>query len=170
MPATYDSIATTTLGSANTTITFSNIPNTYTDLRLIFVGRTSSGADTLMIRFNGNTGTVYSRTYIHAQPGYPGTPLSGRSTDQSSIDVMGVQSLKSTQPEMVTLDIFSYASSNNKTVLATYAADLNGNGSSVASTVALARITSAISSISLVILNPDMAAGTTATLYGILRA
>jgi glycosyltransferase involved in cell wall biosynthesis len=42
MPATYEPIATTTLGSAAASITFSSIPATYTDLRLVIVGNLSS--------------------------------------------------------------------------------------------------------------------------------
>jgi hypothetical protein len=37
MPATYEPIATTTLGTAAAFITFSSIPATYTDLRLVIV-------------------------------------------------------------------------------------------------------------------------------------
>ena len=42
MPATYEPIATTTLGSAQATVTFSSIPGTYTDLVLITNSRSDS--------------------------------------------------------------------------------------------------------------------------------
>jgi hypothetical protein len=42
--STEVAIATTTLGSAASTITFSSISGSYTDLRLVLVGNTASGA------------------------------------------------------------------------------------------------------------------------------
>ena len=61
MPATYEPIATTTLGSAAASITFSSIAGTYTDLRLVMVG-TTSASDWAFVRFNGTDGssTAYS--------------------------------------------------------------------------------------------------------------
>jgi len=64
MPATYEPIATTTLGSAAATITFSTIAATYTDLRLTLVFTTSVGGANVFFRFNGDTGTNYSYTSL----------------------------------------------------------------------------------------------------------
>jgi len=55
MPKTYEPIATTTLGSNQTTITFSSIPSTYTDLVIVSnMGTTTASYP--FIRFNGDTG------------------------------------------------------------------------------------------------------------------
>lgn len=63
MPITYESIASTTVGSASATVTFSSIPGTYTDLILIIDSTLSSGTD-IILQMNGDTGNNYSRTYI----------------------------------------------------------------------------------------------------------
>lgn len=59
MPSTYTPIATTTLGSGATSVTFSSISGAYTDLILICNGSTSSSANNYF-QFNGDTGTNYS--------------------------------------------------------------------------------------------------------------
>lgn len=43
MPATYDSIATTTLTSPSSSVTLSSIPQTFTDLVLVINAKSSSG-------------------------------------------------------------------------------------------------------------------------------
>jgi hypothetical protein len=63
MAPTYEPIATTTLGTAAASITFSSIPATYTDLRLVVVAKAVS-ASTLDVRFNNDSGTNYSKTEI----------------------------------------------------------------------------------------------------------
>jgi hypothetical protein len=70
---------------------------------------------------------------------------------------------------LITADLFSYAGSTFKTVLATNSQDYNGSGN-VGRTVALWRSTSAISTILLYTNAGNFNAGTTATLYGILKA
>ena len=60
--ATYEPIATQTLASAAATITFSSIAATYTDLRLIFAK--PIGGSSLLLRFNSDTATNYSWTYL----------------------------------------------------------------------------------------------------------
>lgn len=61
MPATYESIASQTLGSGSTGINFSSIPATYTDLVVVITGTVSSN-DSYGFRFNGDTATNYSFT------------------------------------------------------------------------------------------------------------
>ena len=63
--ATYEPIATTTLGSAANAITFSSIPSTYTDLRLVgtFLAPDADYSD-INVQFNNDTGANYSYTLL----------------------------------------------------------------------------------------------------------
>ena len=158
--STEVAIATTTLSSAQGTITFSSIPATYTDLRLVVVTK-ATASYTLGIQFNSDTATNYSRTYLR------GNGSAASSTRQTSQNYIGISQLASAQPVLSTVDIFSYAGSTNKTVLATCNADENGSGE-VYSTVGLWRSTSAINTIVVLADSTTMGIGTTATLYGIL--
>lgn len=58
MSQNYIALATITLGSSASTITFSNIPSTYRDLILVFDG-TGSGTVDFSVRFNSDTGSNY---------------------------------------------------------------------------------------------------------------
>jgi hypothetical protein len=160
MPATYEPIATTTLGSSGG-ITFSSIPSTYTDLRLIICGVGPVNNYTY-IRLNGATSNSYSWTEIR---GDGSTATSTRQSNQASFP-MGY--VINTNPILSQIDLFSYASTSvNKTILVQSSADNNGSGT-VFSCVGLFRSTSAVTSISTVA--TTWPAGTTATLYGILKA
>jgi hypothetical protein len=65
MPATYEPIATQTLGSAAASVTFSSIPSTYTDLVIISAAKITSGSGIDMVmRFNGDSGTNYSAVVL----------------------------------------------------------------------------------------------------------
>jgi len=169
MPAgpTYEKIATTTLGSASTPITFNSITSAYTDLRLVVVVTSTSSATNVQVQFNSDTGTNYSSTYLN---GNGTAAASGRNTSATNIQFTDVTATSTTVPQMYTLDIFSYAGSTFKTALGTSSQDYNGSGSS-ASIVGLWRSTSAINSITIKTSGaPTFSTGTTATLYGILKA
>lgn len=163
---TYEPIQTTTLTSAQSNITFSSIPSTYTDLRVVVVN-TSSSANNQGFRFNSDTGTNYSSTYLY---GNGSTAASGRYTSATYIHfasdiVVG----PTTYPAFSTLDIFSYAGSTFKSCLLTTSLDLNGSGE-VVRRVGLWRSTSAINEVVLMRTSGDYSIGTTATLYGIKSA
>lgn len=71
MPNTYEKIATQTLTSGNTSITFSSISGLFTDL--VLVGAINSGSSgAVRIRFNGDTGTNYEMMY-QSTTSSPGT-------------------------------------------------------------------------------------------------
>jgi hypothetical protein len=162
MTATYDSIATTTLGSAANTITFSSIPSTYTDLRVVLVGQATSSFIPV-VRFNSDSGTNYSITQIQGN----GTAASStRLSNRSFIYANATTNWSATIPNFTTFDIFSYASSTNKTVLVTNNQDFNGSGV-VIYTVGLWRNTAAITSLVIQAESTNFATGTAATLYGI---
>ena len=158
MPATYEPIATTTLGSSASSITFSSISSAYTDLRLVVTILTTGNTN---LQFNGDTATNYSVT-----------ALTGDGTSASSSSVTSKTSMWGQQgalnnPSLWTVDIFNYTGSTFKTCLITTSADGNGSGYTERE-VGLWRSTSAITSLSFS--GGTYNAGTTATLYGILKA
>lgn len=164
MAITYDRIATTTLGSAAATITFSSIAATYTDLRLVFVCKASTAMDAY-IQYNSDTGSNYSLTELNGS----GSAVSSTSTINATyilLDSNGV--ISAAQPQLFNFDIFSYAGSTFKTCLINMNRDYNGSGN-VTNTVGLWRSTSAINAITITGTS-NFAIGTTATLYGILKA
>lgn len=169
MPATYEPIATTTLGSAAATISFTSIGSGYTDLRLVVVGKLTSGLGSgyYGIRFNSDTTNSYSLTVV---AGNGSVASSNRLTSQPTGYLQYNSGLSTTEWTTATMDLFNYAGSTNKTFLSTWSGDLNGSGF-VERQVNLWRNTTAITSITL---HTDSAAtytaGTTATLYGILKA
>ena len=158
--STEVAIATTTLGAAASTITFSSIPGTYTDLRLVVLG--IDGTGNFALRFNSDSGTNYSRTYMQ---GDGTSAISARNTSTIRAPIGNVYP---DQFSICEVDIFSYAGSTNKTLLYKGSADQNGSGT-IQVGVDLWRSTSAITSIQIVNdTGGNFDIGTTATLYGIL--
>lgn len=165
MPVTYDNIATTTLGSATKNITFSSIPATYTDLRIVLVSTIQTAADYVEITFNGTT-SGYSWTRMS---GDGSAAASGRITSNTKWVPNLPLGGSTTVPMLITTDIFSYAGSTFKTGLMETSADLNGSGVVIRG-VGLWQNTAAITSIKLEAQTYNFNAGTTATLYGIKNA
>ena len=165
MPTTYEPIATTTLGSAAASITFSSIPTTYTDLRV--VANTLQTATTYVgLRLNSVSTNTYSYTELY------GTGSSSGSARGSNITEMYLNSrvLPANTPGLVTADIFSYAGSTFKTVLSQFSGDNNGSGF-MGGVVNLSRNTTAVSSLYIYEANGGtFAAGSTFTMYGIKNA
>jgi hypothetical protein len=161
MPATYEPIATQTLASAALAITFSSIPATYTDLRLVLTN-TASGSSTQFILFNSSS-TGYSNTYLL---GDGTSATSGRSTAYPRLD-LNSQDIGNSVVQFHTVDIFSYAGSTFKTCLITSSHDQNGSGQ-VNAEVGLWQDTAAINRIDIDLAgSATYSIGTTATLYGI---
>ena len=160
MPATYEPIATTTLTSNTTAVSFTSIPGTYTDLVLVFVGiSTPAGVAGLYISgINGDGGTNYSNTIIQAD----GT--SAATFRDTNANGMNIGLINSTQ----TNSIFQFMNYSNTTTFKTVLARANDSSALVRAAIGLWRNTAAITSFS-VSMN-TIAAGTTATLYGIKSA
>ena len=165
--ATYEPIATTTLGSAQSSITFSSISSSYTDLRVtLFTNTNSASNEFFYLEFNGDTATNYSTTKLW---GNGTSALSARVSSASNIEA-GRSSGVSNIWSFTKMDIFGYAGSTNKTVLCESSCDLNGSGS-VWRNVGLWRSTSAINQVKLLAAGGvNFNSGTVATLYGIKAA
>jgi hypothetical protein len=164
MATTYDKIASTTLGSAAASISFTSIASSWTDLRIVYVGA-GTWTDYPCVRFNSDSTSNYSWTYVS---GNGSAAQSGRFNSQTEF----YPNVGAVSPELITYDIFSYAGSTYKTMLWNEVADKNGSGV-VSPKVGLWRSTSAITRIDILGLYGTsnlLDAGTTATLYGILKA
>lgn len=161
MPATYEPIATTTLGGAAGTITFSTIPATYTDLVIVLTG-TQSSEDTIGIRFNSDTGANYSATRVS---GNGSAASSTRWTNTTS----AYFAVRYTTENNAIIQIQNYS---NTTTNKTFLSRANNAGNIVNAWVGLWRNTAAINSLSLASFNgsTNFDSGTTATLYGIKAA
>ena len=167
MPAgsTYTPIATTTLSSSTSSYTFSSIPSTYTDLVLIVRGKMVSGAYDTALRFNGDTGTNYSRTIL---TGTGSAASSGRGTSQNVmyIDGNGVKDTTFNSNDII--HIMNYS---NSTTYKTAISRSNNAGTGVDANVGLWRNTAAITSITILAMSSGTwDTGSTFTLYGIASA
>ena len=169
MATTYEKIQSTTLGSAASSISFTSIGSGYTDLRLVFnnTGASATGVGVPTMSFNSDSSSNYSLTRLAGQGS---VAVSTRTTSQTVISLASYTAPQTTVPLLITVDLFSYAGSTNKTCLITYNNDYNGSGS-IELAVGLYRSTSAITSISITSAGASTwNTGTTATLYGILKA
>lgn len=159
--ATYTQIATTTLGSAQSSVTFSSISGAYTDLVLVTSAKSATSDRELTIRFNSDSGSNYSNTYIY---GDGSSAVSGRSSNSTTIDFA-----RTDQNNFWAglLHIQNYSNTTtNKTTLS------RGNsGSYVFGWVGLWRSTAAITSLTIGVGGgQNFASGSEFSLYGIAAA
>jgi hypothetical protein len=166
MPAgsTYSTIATTTLGSAASSYTFSSISGSYTDLVIVAQIKGTSASNYLNVRFNGDTGSNYSRTTLS---GNGSTVTSERRTNATAINTDYNETVEANFNYISILQVMNYS---NSTTYKTMLNRANNAATGVGTTVGLWRSTSAITSVSLVANNNTFDTGTTFTLYGITAA
>jgi hypothetical protein len=106
---TYTPLATVTLGSSASSVTFSSIPATYRDLIVIVDGKTSLVTNTV-VRLNSDSGSNYS--YVVAEGN--GTSATSFSGTGSSPEVGRMATLQSN----VIIEIMDYsATDKHKTIL-----------------------------------------------------
>jgi hypothetical protein len=168
MPATYEPISTTTLGSAVQTVTLSSIPQTYTDL-VVVVNAFSSVQSDLYVSFNADSSALYSRTSVYGDGTSAGSIRNTRSDGYGYIILTYYGAVTTTQGASVhTINIFNYANTTtNKTVLAR----ANAAAVGVDATVGMWGSTAAIDSMTFDLASTrTFSIGSTFTLYGIKAA
>jgi hypothetical protein len=158
--STYTPIATTTLGSAAPTVTFSSISGSYTDLILVADTVNASGADNFLLNFNSDTGSNYSVTRLN---GDGSSATSSRGTSQTILQCGQVYSTRSN----TIVQIMNYS---NSTTYKTTITRQNNAANAVMANVNLWRSTAAITSILISTSSYNFSAGSTFTLYGIAAA
>ena len=164
MPATYEPIATTTLGSAQSSVTFSSISGSYTDIILVVNAKANTGTANIVWEVNSDTGTNYSYTYVNAEPG--GVTASGRASSTASPYLNFYGYLDTTWGNWIA-HFMNYSNTTTyKSVLARFNNSNNGTGANVG----LWRSTSAITQIKIKTSANNFDTGSTFTLYGIKAA
>lgn len=164
MPAgpTYEPIATTTLGSSQTTVTFSGISGSYTDLILVISAFTGDDLAAYTMRMNGNTGSNYSVVTLEGQ----GTSaVSQRQSNQTQMYITGFQAGSYTEPFTTIVQFMNYSNTTtDKTILSRSASN------AASAYCGLFRSTSAITSIAVSSVSSTFSTNSTFTLYGIASA
>lgn len=166
MASTYSPIATTTLGSASATVTFSSIPSTYTDLILICSMTATATLDT-RVNFNSDTGTNYSATRLM---GDGTSATSNRSTNRGWIDLNYVGGVGTTAPTTSILQLNNYSNSTTYKTTLLRANEMSGTYQGTEAIVGLWRSTAAINRLDITTSTSTFATGSTFTLYGIKSA
>lgn len=169
MAITYVALANVTVGSGGAAdMEFTNIPGTYTDLKIVVSGRTSTASysfDYLYISFNGSTAdytlrelqgdgsTAYSYTRTTYGANYAGRLNGDTSTSNTFSNVE--------------LYFPNYAGSNNKSISIDSVQETNGTTAYASLIAGLWSQTAAITSIKLTTALANFKQYSTATLYGI---
>jgi hypothetical protein len=131
--SSFESIATVTVGSGGTAyVEFDSIPSTYTHLQIRILSRTTqngANGESILLRFNGDTGTNYSdhtiRTYFGAETGLS----SYGEINQGFINIGASvsNSLMSNLYAATVIDILDYGNTNKyKTTRTMNGYDFNG--------------------------------------------
>jgi hypothetical protein len=170
MPTTFTKIASVTVGSGGaSSIDFTSIPSTYTDLVVKLSARRSQAYADTYLRFNNDSGANYSWRQVRGDGSSTSSAsgsaqtyaLSGNGADRSTYTANTFGSIEIYVP--------NYAGSNAKS----FSVDsVNENNATQADAMLLAGLWSGTSAINRVTLYPDIGYGdfvqySTATLYGI---
>jgi hypothetical protein len=158
--ATYEPIATTTLGSTTYNITFNSIPSTYTDLVLISSGNTLAGPTDNGVRFNNDGSTTCYLTAVYGD----GSSAASYITSATYVPVNGLYWPTGSSTRIVHIMDYSNTTTH-KSVLTRC-----NNSNLTSAQVAVWPVTSAITRIDVFAGGSDFTAGTTFTLYGIAAA
>lgn len=155
---TYVALDKVTLGTASSSVTFTSIPQGYTDLELVVASSNATANSTILVAVNGDSGTNYSFTYLN---GDGASATSGRVAN-NGIGVLGDHST------VMSTNIGKFMNYSNTTTYKTWLVRGGQAGYVVNASVNLWRSTAAITSITLTTTSGrSFTAGSTFSLYGI---
>ena len=158
----YESIATVTLGSANSSISFTSIPSTFKHLQIRSISNVGSGTPYVIATFNSDSSSAnYVGHYIQGN----GSAVQAGS-DVNTVSGWGYYNQSTTIASQVT-DLLDYQNTNKfKTFRTLNGYDANGSGLITFSS-GLWKSTTAITSITLTTSASSFAANSQFALYGI---
>ena len=169
MPSSRRLITSTTLSSSAASVTFSSIPNTFTDLVLKVSARTdrASTADALKITINSDSTSLYSFTSLY---GNGSNANSTRTSNTTAARAYYTDAANSTSDTFGNIEVYfpSYTTSANKVYSSFGAEEENSALAYLQVTAGLYRNTSAITSLLIVPnLGSNFVSGSSFFLYGI---
>lgn len=168
MASTYEPIATTTLSSSASDVTFSSISGSYTDLVLIVSCRLVTAGYASFLQFNGDTGNNYSVTELYGTGSAVGSSRVANLDSAYLTNNIPVGATSSVYAPII-INIMNYSNSTTyKTVLSRF----NNANTGVDAIVNLWRSTNAINQIKIGLTTGggSYASGSTFTLYGVKAA
>lgn len=174
MAATMIPIQSVTLTASAASITFSGIPQTYTDLVLRFSLRCDQTASqAVYVRLNGDSSAVYSTTSMYAFPNGFSSAFSNRGTGGADLLLGYANGTGTTSNSFSSFEMYlpNYTAATNKPFSSTNALETNTTGAYdayLATDAHLFRGTAAVSSLSISVNTGNLVVGNTAHLYGIL--
>jgi hypothetical protein len=161
--STYTPIATQTLGSAASSVTFSSIPQGYTDLVLVIQATSTSGSNDLTFRLNedGSNTDLYSTTNIWSNSSSAGSARTSN-FDQAYLTYYSAVSTNGAYNSITQFQNYS-----NSTTFKTILTRSNNAGTGLEAIVNLRMSTQPITSIYIFPQASTLAAGSTFSIYGI---
>jgi hypothetical protein len=171
MPKGMQAIYTQTASGSAATITFNNIPQTYTDLKIVVSGRGGQAAvyQQTYWRINGDTGSNYSATSIQGTGSGSGASYRESSQTRGSFGLLNGSTATASSFGSLEFCIYSYANSMYKQVIAEYITETNGAVAYQGIESGLWRVNAPVTSFQINTFGAAIAANTTVTLYGISR-
>lgn len=167
MATTVKLIAKNVLGSSASSVTFSSIPGTYTDLYIVASARSdraSFNGDAIYISLNSSTAN-FSARYLQAFGTGVSSGTETRYAGNATASTAGANEFGSTE-----IYIPNYAGSTNKSI-STFGVGAISSAPLMAITAILWSNTAAITSVSLVpSIGPNFVSGSSFFLYGITKA
>jgi hypothetical protein len=162
---TYTKIASTTVGTAASSVTFSSIPSTYTDLVVVIQAAVTTGTSFLLWQVNGDTASNYPYCNMY---GNGTSAVSARSTQSYARAGSDNFILDTTLgSSMAKINFMNYS---NTTTYKTMVIRADKASYETAATIVTWYGTSAISSIVFSANTINFAVGSTFTIYGIAAA
>jgi hypothetical protein len=169
MANTFKKIQTITVGSGgSSSIEFTSIPQTYTDLRIVLSARSLQGNvyGGGALQFNSDTGSNYKWVRARGDGSATASDYSSSATSITNWDVAGANATASVFGTVI-FDILNYTSSNYKSIFLEYTGENNATEAHMGMNAGIWTSTSAITSIKLFSSGNNYVQYTTATLYGI---
>jgi len=172
MAVTYEPIATTTLTNAAATINFTSIPNTYTDLILVVSASATNGGSTFYCRVNDDSANNYCTGNYNADGTTTGSPTSSMTANGGNGFAIYGWKGYAAAPATAVVNFFNYSNTSViKTIIATSGQAPDSSTATVEHNLGWWNQTAAINKITMRINAAyNYEAGSTFTLYGILRA